>query len=96
MPTGVGRQTETREVDAVALDGSGAVTAIGSCKWTTAPMGLSEESLLARLKPFITAGQSQRPSHWFFSRAGFDDGLRKLAESDPEHYVLVGLDELYE
>jgi uncharacterized protein len=96
VPTGVGRQTETREVDAVALDGSGAVTAIGSCKWTTAPVGLSEESLLSRLEPFVIAGQSDRPSHWFFSRAGFDDGLRQLAGSDPDRYVLVELDELYE
>lgn len=96
VPTGVGRLTETREVDAVALDGDGTVTALGSCKWTAGPMGLAEENLLARLEPFVTAGQSDRPSHWFFSRSGFDDGLRQLAEADPERYVLVGLEELYE
>jgi hypothetical protein len=59
-------------------------------------MGLAEENLLARLEPFVTADQSAGVPHWFFSRSGFDDGLRQLAETDPERYVLVGLDELYE
>jgi hypothetical protein len=96
VPTGVGRLTETREVDAVALDGDGTVAALGSCKWTAGPMGLAEENLLARLEPFVTAGQSAGVPHWFFARSGFDDGLRRLAESDPERYVLVGLGELYD
>lgn len=95
VPTGEGRRTETREVDAVALDGDGTVTALGSCKWTVGPMGLAEEDLLARLEPFVATGRSGEVAHWFFSRSGFDDGLRRLAESDPERYVLVGLDDLY-
>jgi AAA+ ATPase superfamily predicted ATPase len=96
VPTGEGRRTETREVDAVALDGEGTVTALGSCKWTTEPMGLAEENLLTRLEPFVGAGRSDRPTHWFFSRSGFDQGLQQLAGSDPEHYILVGLEELYD
>ena len=95
VPTGEGRRTETREVDAVALDGDGTITALGSCKWTTAPMGLAEENLLSWLEPFVTAGRVGDPAHWFFSRSGFDEGLRRLAESNPERYVLVGLEELY-
>ena len=40
----------TRELDAVALDGDGAATAIGSCKWSTSKPGIAEEALLTRLE----------------------------------------------
>jgi AAA+ ATPase superfamily predicted ATPase len=95
VPTGQGRQTETREVDAVAIDGDGMVTALASCRWTAGPMGLAEENLLARLEPFVAPEQSRKAAHWFFSRSGFDEGLRGLAKSDPEHHVLVELNDLY-
>src|SRR5450759_3237380 len=96
VPTGEGRLTETREVDAVALRDDGSVAALGSCKWTREPMGLAEENLLARLEPFVKPGaEGPPPAHYFFSRSGFDDGLRGLAAARPERYVLVGLDELY-
>lgn len=96
VPTGEARLTETREVDAVALDSEGSVVALGSCKWTAQPVGLSEENLLSRLEPHI-GGESQKrqPAHWFFSRSGFEDGLLRLAEADPSRYVLVGLEDLY-
>ena len=59
-------------------------------------MGLAEESLLARLEPFVSPGaHGPPPAHYFFSRAGFDEGLRSLAATQPERYILVGLDELY-
>ena len=96
VPTGQARLTETREVDVVALDGEGAVLALGSCKWTARPVGLSEESLLSRLEPHIVGeSQTDRPAHWFFSRSGFEEGLVRLAETDPGRYVLVGLEDLY-
>jgi len=96
VPTGEGRLTETRGVDAVALREDGSVAALGSCKWTREPMGLAEESLLARLEPFVSPGaHGPPPAHYFFSRAGFDEGLRSLAATQPERYILVGLDELY-
>lgn len=96
VPTGEGRLTETREVDAVALRDDGSVAALGSCKWTAEPMGLAEENLLARLEPFVKPGAGgSPPAHYFFSRSGFDEGLRSLAATQPERYVLVGLDELY-
>jgi len=96
VPTGEGRLTETREVDAVALRDDGSIAALGSCNWTRRPMGLAEEDLLARLEPFVRPGAGgPPPAHYFFSRAGFDEGLRGLAATQPERYVLVGLDELY-
>lgn len=96
VPTGEGRRTETREVDAVVLREGGSVAAIGSCKWTTGPMTLADESLLARLEPFVGPGDPGRPPvHYFFSRSGFDEGLRGLAAARPERYALVGLDDLY-
>ncbi|MBE3031799.1 MAG: hypothetical protein IMZ74_01160, partial [Actinobacteria bacterium] len=96
VPTGEGRLTETREVDAVALRDDGSVAALGSCKWTAEPMGLGEENLLTRLEPFVKPGAPESPpAHYFFSRSGFDEGLRSLAATQPERYVLVGLDELY-
>jgi len=96
VPTGEGRLTETRGVDAVALREDGSVAALGSCKWTREPMGLAEESLLAWLEPLVRPGAGgPPPAHYFFSRAGFDEGLRGLAATQPERYVLVGLDELY-
>ena len=59
-------------------------------------MGLAEENLLARLELFVKPGAGgSPPAHYFFSRSGFDEGLRSLAATQPERYVPVGLDELY-
>ena len=83
-------------MDAVALREDGSVAALGSCKWTREPMGLAEENLLARLEPLVSPGaQGPPPAHFYFSRAGFDEGLRGLAATQPERYILVGLEELY-
>jgi AAA+ ATPase superfamily predicted ATPase len=94
VPTGEGRRTEQREVDAVAVGESSKVVAIGSCKWTTTPVGLDEEALLTRLQAHIP-GAEGRVRHYFFSRSGFENSLRRVAEADPERYRLLTPEDLY-
>lgn len=95
VPTGEGRRTEEREVDAVAVDGQGRILATGSCKWTRRPLGAGEEELLNRCQGHIPgAGDDVR--HYFYSRAGFSDSLSRLAAADPDRYRLFTPEDLYE
>jgi AAA+ ATPase superfamily predicted ATPase len=94
VPTGEGRRTEQRELDAVAIDHSTTVLAVGSCKWTSTPVGLEQESLLVRLSAHVPGADSVR-RHYFYSRAGFTEPLRRLGGADPERYRLVGPGDLY-
>jgi AAA+ ATPase superfamily predicted ATPase len=94
VPTGEGRRTAQREVDAVALDETSKVLAVGSCKWTAAPVGLDEEALLTRLLEHIP-GAEENVRHYFFSRSGFEDSLRRVAEAEPEHFRLITPEDLY-
>ena len=94
VPTGEGRRTEQRELDAVALGQDSKVLAVGSCKWTAAPVGLEEEALLPRLKEHVPGAEGD-VRHYFFSRSGFEDGLLRLAAADPERYRLVTPEDLY-
>jgi hypothetical protein len=94
VPTGEGRRTEQRELDAVAIDHSTTVLAVGSCKWTSTPVGLEQESLLVRLSAHVPGADSVR-RHYFYSRAGFTETLRRLGGADPERYRLVGPGDLY-
>ena len=72
----------------VAL-GHNDVIATGSCKWTNARLARSEERLLTATEPYIPgAGDVRR--HYFFSRSGFSDDLRRLTAADPDRYRLVG------
>lgn len=89
-----GRQSVRREVDAVALDGDGQATAVGSCKWTNAPLGVTEEALLTRLEAELPK-VSPDIRHYFFSRAGFDEALTALAAAEPDRVKLVTVDDLY-
>jgi AAA+ ATPase superfamily predicted ATPase len=97
VPTGQGRDTETREVDVVGIRSDGSVAVLGSCKWSDAPMGVAEDTLLSRLEPYVGEVLStEPPARVFFSRGGFDDALRALAAAAPERYVLVTPENLYE
>ena len=95
VPTGIGRQTEQREIDCVALSGDRRVLAVGTCKWTASPMDASEEGLLARLQPHVMGGDDSRIPHFFFSRSSFAPDLLALAASDPDHYRLMGPEDLF-
>jgi len=88
VPVAHGRGSEERQVDAVAIDADRRVLALGSCKWTSGPVGIDEEALLTRLEPFIP-GADQQPRHYFFSRQGFTPGLERLSLAHPDRYRLV-------
>lgn len=94
VPTGEGRRTEQRELDAVAVEPERGVVAVGSCKWTNAPVDAGEERLLARLEDSLPGGDSV-DRHYFYSRSGFDDSLERLAEADPARFRLLTPAELY-
>lgn len=88
------KQSVDREIDAVAIDAKNQVVALGSCKWTSAPMDYNEELSLQQAESFIPGAQSVR-SHYFFSRSGFTPQLKKLAKTDPDRYRLVTPRDLY-
>jgi AAA+ ATPase superfamily predicted ATPase len=94
VPTGEGRRTEQREIDAVAIDGIGRATALGSCKWTASRVGLEEEALLSRLAPHVPKADPLA-RHYFYARSGFAQSLTHLAEGDAERYRLVTPENLY-
>jgi AAA+ ATPase superfamily predicted ATPase len=88
------RRTEERELDVVAVGGEGRVLATGSCKWTNAPLDYGEEALLTQLEASIP-GAEEVGRHWFFSRGGFTDRMRQLAEAEPERIRLVTPQDVY-
>ena len=97
VPTGHGRVTETREVDVVGLNPDGSVAILGSCKWKSSPMSVTEDALMTRLEPHVLQQEDVgRPVRVLFSRSGFDDALVRLAEGDPSRYVLIGPEDLYD
>lgn len=91
--TGKGRQTEQRQVDVVAVDSDRKPVALGSCKWTSGPVGMEEVRLLDQSEPWIKEGLQGLP-RYFFSRNGFTEELRRLADAAPGHYHLVTPDDL--
>jgi uncharacterized protein len=94
VPTGEGRQTRSQEIDIVALDHDGTVTATGSCKWTSGRLDFGEENLLVAIEPYIPKADDVA-RHYFCSREGFTDQLEKLAASEPERIKLVTPETLY-
>lgn len=76
-----------RELDAVAIDDQGRVTAIGSCKWTAGAIPSSELTRLELLGNHLVP-DGPPPQLYFFGRSGFDDRLAHRAEeSDGIHLV---------
>jgi len=94
VPTGEGRRTEQREIDAVAIDGAGRAMVLASCKWTASRVGLEEEALLSRLAPHVPRADPL-VRHYFYARSGFARPLVRLAQKDPERYRLVTPRDLY-
>lgn len=84
-----------REIDVMALDETGKIAAVGSCKWTTAPVDVSE---YAALQKDLTLAKLDAPDPFLFlfSRSGFTDRLRRLAAAqEPRKLLLVALPDLY-
>lgn len=88
------RRTEEREVDGVALDGNGEVTALACCKWTARPMDAGEVAYLDEMRRCIPGAERARRLY-LYSRAGFDRRLRALAEREPDRCRLLTPEDVY-
>ncbi len=88
------RRTEEREVDGVALDGDGGVTALASCKWTSASMDAGEVAFLDEMRRHVPGAEGAQRLY-LYSRAGFDRRLVTLAEAEPERFRLLTPADLY-
>ena len=77
-----------RELDAVALDDDGAVTAVASCKWTDGKMPASERSKLEALAAHL-APQGEPPALYLFSRSGFEAPLAEAASTDARLHLVT-------
>ncbi len=83
------------EIDVVAVEELGAVTAAGSCKWTNAAVDVSEYAALQ--SDLARAGLGgMEPYLFLFSRSGFTERVRALASAqEPPRLFLVELADLY-
>jgi AAA+ ATPase superfamily predicted ATPase len=91
VPIGGGPRTEEREIDVVAVDGTGTPLAIGMCKWTNDRVDFDELNLLDRLAPHVErfTGSAHR---YLFSRNGFTDRLSAHAAADPALHLVTPAD----
>lgn len=76
-----------RELDAVAVDDDGNVTALGSCKWTAGELPYSEKTKLDVLGSHLLPDGPQ-PQLFFFARNGFDDKLTREAETNDRIHLV--------
>jgi len=83
-----------RELDAVAVDDDGRVSAVGSCKWTTGVLPYSEKTKLEALAKHL-APDGDAPQLYFFARNGFDKRLHRDAQAD-DRIHLVSPEELFD
>ena len=91
VPIGSGPRTEEREIDVVAVDGTGTPLAIGMCKWTNHRVDFDELNLLDRLAPYIE-GFTGTAHRYLFSRSGFSARLSAHAVADPTLHLVVPAD----
>ena len=83
------------EIDMVAINETGAATAVGSSKWTNERVGLHEYDALRR--DLTKSGIAQdNPTYFLFSREGFNEPLIEFAEKRTDSgLVLVSLETMY-
>jgi AAA+ ATPase superfamily predicted ATPase len=76
------------EIDTVAVDDSGKVTALGSCKWTAGKLPYSEKTKLdVRAGHLVPDGPP--PDLYFFARNGVDDALQQEANANSRLHVVT-------
>ncbi len=80
-----------REIDVVAVDDSGRVTALGSCKWTAGPLPHAEKTKLDALAAYLLP-DADPPALYFFARNGFAPQLALEAEQDPRIHLVAPAD----
>ena len=88
-----GRDPTTKgeeEIDLVAHDGEGNYI-FGECTWTNTPVNEVTLNPLVHRATLVT--KSQDISFWLFSKSGFTDSLKAVAEQDGR-VRLVGLEDL--
>ncbi|MBC7461315.1 MAG: ATP-binding protein, partial [Thermoleophilia bacterium] len=90
LSTGV--RSVQREVDGVAIDDDGEVTAVATCKWTSSPVGLDEIRLMRRLASHIQPERSV-PIH-VYSRSGVDPAV--IAHATRDQVVVHDLERLFD
>lgn len=94
-----------KELDVVAVNSQGSVVLVGSCKWTNAPMDMGEyAALLSDVKtvaPHLrldceAIDHGDGPWLALFSRSGFTQGLKDLADQQaPRRLLLYSEEDLY-
>ena len=89
-----------REIDVVALNERGVVTAAGSCKWTEELMDVREYAALQKdltLAGLDTGTDDSEPFSFLFSRSGFTERVTDIAlRQNPQRLFLVTLEALYQ
>lgn len=83
------------EIDVLALNETGDVTAAGSCKWTNETMGLRE---LDALRRDLARASLEREGQFYFlfSRSGFNEPLVEYAQREKDSpVILVDIAALY-
>jgi AAA+ ATPase superfamily predicted ATPase len=94
-----------RELDIVATDARRKVALIGSCKWTAAPVDVSDyAAMIADIRVANDAldidsdsvGTASSPKLIMFSKSGFTNRLQKIAANQPASALqLIALDQMY-
>lgn len=80
------------EIDIVGTPAEGKEYIIGSCKYRNTPVGTDE---LEMLKDYAnTFGKGEKYHFYIFSKAGFTQGLKKVARK--ENVKLISLEQMYQ
>ena len=78
------------EIDVVTVNAEQSVTAVGSCKWTSAKVDVADYSAL-RESSMRAGWKSEELWYFLFSKSGFTKVLKELAaKNDKIRLVSVG------
>jgi AAA+ ATPase superfamily predicted ATPase len=83
-----------REIDVAAVDDTGRVTALGTCKWTAGPLPYSEKTKLDRVAAHLHPN-GPAPELYFFARGGVEEPLAHEARGSERIHV-VAPEQLFE
>ncbi len=92
-----GSRTEAPEqLDVVAYHRR-ALTAVGECKWTEDPVGMGEVEDLRRIVRAAAKDLKPHPRHYrmLFSKSGFTEDVRRLADEPSQRLLLFEPQDLY-
>lgn len=81
------------EIDIVAADYERLHCLVGECKYRNEKVGLKVFRSLQAKCVHLPVHEDAVFHYWLFSRSGFEDSVKELAERDP-YLHLVGMEEL--